>query len=251
MSRSRLLALLALLALVASASFAAAWLDLVPGGWRLRRALGHDDARANYERHRVERLAYFASEATPPSAIVFLGSSTVERFDLARWFPLAATLNRGVGNEPVADLDERLLASVPPDARAVVLYAGSIDFRRAAGDSGPDVADRIDALLARLVEQRPACELVVLGVLPEREMAPDRVAALASLNAHLADHARARGASFVETARPPLATDVGSLAESFSCDSLHLADDGYAVLAGWIAEALPALRPQPAPTSPR
>ncbi len=248
MSRNRLLALLAL---VASAWLAAAWLDLVPGGWRLRRALGRDDARASYERHRAERLAHFAGETSPPGAVVFLGSSTMERFDLARWFPLAPTLNRGLGNEPIADLEERLLASVPPDARALVLYAGSVDFRRSPSASSDPLADRIDALLARLVEQRPACELVVLGILPERSMTPDRVAALARLNAHLAEHARARGASFVETARPPLATDTGSLSEGFSCDPLHLADEGYAVLAGWIAEVLPVLRPPPASTPPR
>ncbi len=248
MSRSRLLVLLAL---VASAWLVAAWFDLLPGGWRLRRALGRDEARASYERHRAERLAHFAGETSPPGAVVFLGSSTMERFDLARWFPLATTLNRGLGNEPIADLDARLLASVPAEARALVLYAGSVDFRRTGSESSSAIADRVDRLLERLVEQRPACELLLLGILPERGMPQDRVAALTRLNAHLADHARARGASFVDTGRPPLATDTGSLSESFSCDPMHLADEGYAVLADWIAEALPALRPQAASTSPR
>ncbi len=248
MSRSRLLVLLAL---VASAWLVAAWFDLLPGGWRLRRALGRDEARASYERHRAERLAHFAGETSPPGAVVFLGSSTMERFDLARWFPLATTLNRGLGNEPIADLDARLLASVPAEARALVLYAGSVDFRRTGSESSSAIADRVDSLLERLVEQRPACELLLLGILPERGMPQDRVAALTRLNAHLADHARARGASFVDTGRPPLATDTGSLSESFSCDPMHLADEGYAVLADWIAEALPALRPQAASTSPR
>ena len=248
MARNRVLAVLAL---VASAWLAAAWFDLVPSGWRLRRLLGRDDAAAAYERARAARLADFAAQSSPQRAFVFLGSSTVERFDLARWFPLAPTLNRGIGNEPLADLSERALACIPKDARALVLYAGSIDFRRTASEHVDAIADGVDALLARIVADHPNCELVVLGILPERAMTAERVAALGRLNAHLADHARARGAEFVETARSPLALESGALAEAFSCDSLHLSDEGYAALAGWIAEVLPELRPASAPTAPR
>lgn len=248
MPRNRVLAVLAF---VASAWLAAAWLDLVPGGWRLRRLVGHDEGAAAYRRAREQRLADFAAQTCPPGALVFLGSSTVERFDLARWFPLTPTLNRGIGNEPIEDLEARALSSIPADAQALVLYAGSIDFRRTASDQVDVIADRIDRLLGRLVAERSSCELVVLGILPERAMTPERVAALARLNAHLSEHARARGALFVEAARAPLALDSGALSEGFSCDSLHLSDEGYAVLAGWIAEALPALRPQSVPTAPR
>jgi len=248
MPRSRAIALLVL---VASVGLAAAWFDFVPGGWRLRRMLGADEAHSEYESARAQRLADFAAQTPPARAFVFLGSSTIERFDLARWFPLAPALDRGIGNEPLVDLASRALASIPTDAQALVLYAGSIDFRRCASAEVDALPDRIDRLLAQLVSERPGCELVVLGILPERAMTPERVAALARLNAHLADHAHARGATFVETARPPLALAHGALSEGFSCDSLHLSDDGYAVLAGWIAEALPALRPRDVPTAPR
>ena len=248
MARNRVLAVLAL---VASAWLAAAWLDLVPGGWRLRTLVGHDDGAAAYRRAREQRLADFAAQTCPPGALVFLGSSTVERFDLARWFPLAPTLNRGIGNEPLADLSERALSSIPGDARALVLYAGSIDFRRAASPQVGAIADGIDDLLARIVAERPECAVVVLGILPERAMPPERVEALRTLNDHLADHARARGAQFVATARAPLALASGALAEAFSSDSLHLSDEGYAALAGWIAEVLPELRPASTPALPR
>jgi len=235
----------------ASAALVAAWFDLLPGGWRLRQMFGRDDALAHYQRDRERRLAAFAQQTPPQQAFVFLGSSTIERFDLARWFPLAPTLERGIGNEPLADLAARALANVPADARALVLYAGSVDFRRRASAEVDAIADEIDQLLARLVAERPSCELLVLGLLPERAMTRERVAALARVNAHLADHARSRGALFVETARPPIALDSGALSERHSCDSLHLSDEGYAVLACWIVEALPALRPRSESASPR
>jgi len=242
---------IALLLLVVLSTLTAAWQGWVPGGWRLRRMLGQQGHSARYERDRARRLAEFSQQVPPPRAFVFLGSSTIERFDLARWFPLAASLERGIGNEPLADLAARTLSCVPSDAQALVLYAGSIDFRRSASAEVDALVDRIDRLLELIVRERPSCELAVLGLLPERAMPPERVAALARLNAHLAAHARARGAMFVETARAPLALPSGALSEACSTDSLHLSDEGYAVLADWIAEALPALRPRELPSAPR
>ena len=233
--RSILLACGALLALVA-----AAWFDLVPGGWRLRRLAGFDEAAARYERDRAARRAAFRAEPVPPECAVFLGSSTIERWDLARFFPGFAVLNRGIGNEPLAELDARLLEDLPESAQVAVLYAGSVDFRRGSPEAQASLPDSVDRLLARLSWERPRCRVVLLGLLPERDMPPERVEALARTNAHLAAHAEARGAIFVATALSPLANAGGSLSEDFSSDALHLSDEGYAQLSRWTLPFLAA-----------
>jgi hypothetical protein len=211
-------------------------LDRVPGAWRLRALLGRTGAE-EYARRRAQRLAEFAREApqVAPGAVAFLGSSTIERFPLAAAFPAARTLDRGIGDEPLADLAARLEASLPPaELAGIVVYAASVDFR--ADPSGPDqLAAQVGDLLDRLQGLRPGTPLCVLGLLPERAMAPHQGDLLQRLNRGIERACAARGASFVATDRPPLRDESG-LAEAFSSDRLHLDHDGYAVLARWILE---------------
>ena len=228
-------------AVLGAVLFAAAWNDRLPGGWRLR-ALFVDpaaQARGAYASHRAERLGQFASEnaTAAPGAVVFLGSSTIERFPLERCFPRAPALDRGIASEPLDDLAARLEASLPDAALGgMVVYAASPDFRR--DPSRPEqLARRAGALLDTLERLRPGVPLCVLGLLPERNMAAEDVGRLERFDAGLAREAAARGATFVRTARAPLADGNGALEESFSCDRLHLSSDGYTVLARWILEA--------------
>lgn len=231
---------------VASLGLLGAWFDLLPGGWRLRQLAGRGEA-ARYREQRAERLAQFRCERAPAGAVVFLGSSTIERFPLDQAFPGAPVLGRGIGNEPLAELALRLEESVPPDAGGLVLYAGSVEFRAGPAGGVEALAAEFGALLARLRRLRPQTALCVLGILPERAMSAARVAELRSLNARLAEQARGLGAVFVATDRPPLAEPDGSLSEAFSCDRLHLDADGYEVLAAWLRSEAGPLSPLLAP----
>ncbi len=222
---------LALLVLaLGTLALAGAWHDLWPGGWTLRRLVGQDDAALRYHERRRQRLASFAGELVPPGSIAFLGSSTVERFPLAESFPGVPTLNRGIGDELISELVERLERSVPADAAAVVLYAGSVEFRERPPGSGTTIVKELRAAVARLRELRPQASVLVLGILPERAMPPGRVAELRELNQRLEAQVRELGASFLATDFAPLALPDGSLAETFSSDRLHLNADGYTEL---------------------
>ncbi len=223
---------LALLVLALGALvLAGAWNDLLPGGWTLRRLAGRDEAAERYLARHRERLATFAGERVVPHAVVFLGSSTIERFPLAERFPGVPTLNRGIGDELLEELDERLEASVPADAAAVVLYAGSVEFRERPPGNAQAIVRELAAVLARLRELRPQASVLVLGILPERAMPQARVTELRELNRQLAARVRELGASFLATDFAPLALPDGSLSESFSSDRLHLNADGYTELA--------------------
>ncbi|MEZ6014622.1 MAG: GDSL-type esterase/lipase family protein [Planctomycetota bacterium] len=251
-TRSRVLQRSAAALALAAGALALAWHDVLPGGWTLRglvRPHAEREAEARAA-HRSLRLAEFEREALAPSAVVFLGSSTIERFPLAEAFPGATTLNRGIGDEPLAQLIERIPRALPEAPRAWVVYAGSVDVRRLARPADA-VARDAALLLDALAERAPSAPVVWLGVLPDRTMAPDVASRVAALNAALEALVTARGGVFVDTHRPPLVNAAGALPIAASVDELHLSEAGYAALARWLGDAVPALRtttPREAPS---
>lgn len=236
--RASVLDLLPLVGLAVLALLALAWIDVLPGGWRLRRWL--DPARQAREdaRHAAERLAIFASgnASAPPGSIVFVGSSTIERFPLERAFPGRTCLNRGIANASAATLLGNLsglLPSAPP--AGIVLYAGAVDWR-ASGRDARVAAGRIEALVAGIRHALPDVPIALIGILPERALSADALARLREVDETLAALSRQLGIAYVATARPPLAAASGALAEDVSVDAFHLDEEGYAALARWIVE---------------
>ena len=226
--------------LLVGAALVLAWYDVLPGGWTLRgwvtpHAVRRARAQAEYAE---KRLASFAegNRAAPPGSIVWLGSSTIERFPLDALFPGHHHLDRGIGNESAAELLTRLDRSLPDSRpRLVVLYAGSIDFR-ALGRPPEAIARLARGVIAR-VEARyePRVPVLVIGILPERDMSAAMVARLRETNAALAAVCADEPTRvFVDTSRPPIVLPDGSLDPSVAADRLHLAEPGYRALADWI-----------------
>lgn len=235
MDRRRLLAVIVALAALAAGSAALAWAGCVPGGWRLRRFAGRAGDVVRLER-RAQRIAEFERERglAPAGAVVFLGSSTIERFPLERAFPRAAALNRGIADEPVRELIERLPASLPDSQpAAIVVYAGAVDLRRLAREPSA-IAEDVRELLDETACRAPGVPVCLLGILPERDPSAAASARRAELDRRLGALAAERSAVFVATARAPIADERGGLTERFSSDALHLNDEGYAVLSAWI-----------------
>lgn len=228
--RRILLASIAALALVATLS----WTHVLPGGWRMRGWLmppAVREARA-LEDHAARRRLAFAAEAPPPAgAVVFLGSSTIERFPLAESFPDVICVDRGIGNESLPRLLERLDASLP-EARpaAAVLYLGSIDFRL-HGRPPARIAALARLAMRWIRERHPDLPVALIGILPEQDMPAEMVARLAETNAALAALCAAEGCSFVPTNVAPITRADGSLEPALAADRLHLNDAGYVALA--------------------
>ena len=233
--------LLAGSAFAASTIFGLAWVDVLPGGWRLRSWLVPQDVRdgRHREEHREARLARFAVEnpSAPAGSIVFLGSSTIERFDLVANFPGAPAINRGIGAEDLALLSARLETSLPQALVAgLVLYAGSIDFRR-YGEQPAALGKGLGRLLERLTELRPGVPIAVLGLLPEVDFPAPSLLRLKRTNAAIERVCKAHAAAFISTARAPILEPNGSLAPAFAADRLHLNGAGYEHLRRWILES--------------
>ena len=187
-----------------------AWFHLIPGGWFLRNLLESPEAREArlMAEHRQERLASFVAgpETMPPGCILFIGSSTLERFPLESSFPKKPTLNRGIGGEPARLTIERLEESLPKagreEAGGAVLYSGTIDFRIDRVDvatARQRVADLVEALRRMTRDDLP---ILLLGPLPGNED-DDRYRGrgMEELEAALRELARAEGLDF-SPARP-------------------------------------------------
>jgi lysophospholipase L1-like esterase len=212
-----------------------------PGGWRLR-TLVHSPAEiaeAARQDHRADRLQGFANERVRPGGVLFIGSSTIEFFDLAAAFPEAHAINRGIGDEDLSGLRARFAGTLDATAcAAIVLYAGSVDFRRLERPSA-EIAREVAELLEMASSAAPNARVVLLGILPERDQSEAMAVRLESTNRALEALAESRPTvSFVNTCRPPVAEEAsGALARGMSRDRIHLNERGYKEAASWILHA--------------
>lgn len=227
-------------ALALAAALALAWNDVLPGGWRLHGLIEPHAlaARRDQARRAAARVMRFRieNETAPAGAVVFLGSSTIERFPLDACFPGAACLDRGIGNERAAELERRLDASLPTvPLGGAVLFSGRVEHL--AGELAPaEIRIHVARVVERLRALRPELPIALIGVLPARAQSADEIARLDALDAELRALALERGLAFVDTARAPMRDATGSLPEALSADRLHLGDEGYRVLARWLRE---------------
>jgi|GEM_PF-785775 len=213
----------------------------VPGGWRLRTLVQSPAEIADAARraHRTARLERFAVERVEPGGVLFIGSSTIEYFDLPAAFPGANAINRGIGDEDLAGLRARFLETLDAtDCAAMVLYAGSVDFRR-LGRPPAQIAEDVADLLELASSSVPAARVLLLGLLPERDLSPAMAARLEETNLALQGLAAARPmVSFVNTSRPPVTSAAsGVLEAAMSRDRIHLNQRGYKEASRWILKA--------------
>lgn len=236
----RIVAILPFAGLAAVLLLALAWHDFLPGGWRLRSFFRPDSRpQALEDAARLsERLSAFAREdpTIAPGSILFLGSSTIERFPFAEAFPGKLCVGRGVASLSAGVLAANLDAFLPPARPAgVVLYTGAIDWR-ASGRDESLLVDRVAAVVDATARGLPGVPLLLLGLLPERTMPSDAVAGLRRANERLAALAASRSIAFLDPARPPIADRAGALSAEASTDRFHLNAEGYRHLARWIVE---------------
>ncbi len=230
----RLARIVAASGIAAVLALAGAWSDVLPGGWRLR---GIVEAHATREareraRHAAERLQTFAAESPDESrgAVVFLGSSTIERCPLETLFPDVRAVNHGIGWAGARELAAHLDALLIGDPRAIVLYAGSPD--RLAGPL--DVEGVIGSIehLARAVRARaPTAPVLLLGLLPSTTTRGAETEAFRRIEDGIGRIAVEFGFAHIDFTDTELVDAAGALRETLSVDGLHLSLEGYAIFA--------------------
>jgi lysophospholipase L1-like esterase len=164
-----------------------------------------------------------------PGGILFLGSSSIRRWDLAESFP---------GLDDLIALADRVIAPYGP--RAIVLYAGDNDI--AAGKSADRVLDDV-LRLARFVRgAAPEASLVFLSIKPSparEEHWPEMRRANALIERASESDDRL---VFVDVATPMLGPGGRMRPELYVEDRLHLSDEGYAT---WVEALTPTLQSPP------
>lgn len=239
MKYPRILAFLAIglscLALVLS------WNDVLPGGWNLRGLLLGKNGHSSWVRgrHAAQRLELFSAEreTVPAGGIVFLGSSTVERFPLATIFPGRPCLNRGINGDTVSELASRLDESLPAGEPAALLVAiGGNDLRREQ-QSAAVVGERAAALMDDLARRCPGVPITWIGLFGEREASARELGETRLFNAVTRRAAETRGIDFLSIQRAPLVDLDGRLQGQLAADRYHLNEDGYRLLGEWIIGA--------------
>ena len=183
------------------------------------------------ERWERELAAFDAADkAAPPPAgeAVFVGSSSIARWDLAKSFPDVKTINRGISGSELADaarLVDRLVLAYSP--RLVVVYAGDNDI--ADGRTSEEVAIQFERFVGRIHDRLPQTRIVYIGLKPSllRWAMIERMrAANALIRAYCERDDRV---AYVDVDAAMLGWDEKPRHELFVADGLHLTADGYQI----------------------
>ena len=177
------------------------------------------------------------SSPPPRGEIVFIGASSIVRWNLPEYFPDLKVINRGFGGSEMVDAARYAARIVVPySPRIVVLYEGDNDIGRGV------TPDKVEGEFERFVEvvrdALPQARIVVIAVKPSllRWAVYDNMKkANALMRAYIDTH---KGLEYVEVGPPMLGTDGKPRPELFVPDGLHMTAEGYKL---WTALLRPHL----------
>lgn len=172
-------------------------------------------------------------------AALFMGSSSIRLWDIARSFPDRAIVNRGFGGATTRDVLHYYRRLLPHSApRSIIVYVGENDL--AGGATPPQVARDLLTLLRRLRGDYPRAHILCLSLKPS----PIRWTLwpkLAAVNMTVAARARVSGFDYLDVGSVLLAPDGLPDASLFRPDGLHMNPAGYrrwtALIDAWLDRA--------------
>ncbi len=180
-----------------------------------------------------------ADKISPPQkgGIVFVGSSTIRRWDTASYFPDLKIINRGFGGSDMADAVryvDRIV--IPYEPRLVVVYSGDNDI--SAGWSSEDVAIQFERFTRAVHAKLPQTRILLIAVKPSllRWTQIDRMRMANEIMRHYCE--RDDRLAYVDFDTLMLGWDEKPRRELFVEDGLHLSPQGYqlwsTVLRPWL-----------------
>ncbi len=173
--------------------------------------------------------------------VLFIGSSSIHRWDIAASFPEVRTINQGIDGTELGDAvryTERLILPLEPSV--VVVYAGDNDI--ASGKTSEDVAIQFERLVAKILSRLPQTRIVFIGLKPsiQRWTQVDRMRAANDLIRGICSHDDR--IAFIDIDGPMLGWDEKPRRELFVDDGLHLSAEGYRL---WTTLVRPFVAPPP------
>jgi len=180
------------------------------------------------------------STAPPPKGeIVFVGSSTIHRWDVGAYFPDLKIINRGIDGTELSDAVryiDRLVLRYEP--RLVVVYAGDNDI------GGGKISEQVSVDFERFVRavhaKLPQTRILYIGIKPSplRWLQIDRMRLANQVISAICE--RDDRLAFVDFDNLMLGWDEKPRRDLYVEDGLHLSPLGYQV---WTAVLKPYLIP--------
>jgi lysophospholipase L1-like esterase len=202
-----------------------------------------ETAAARAEREKRASIAAFhrLDEADPPKLhrVLFVGSSTIRRWNTGKWFPGLELYNRGFDHAETEDIIRAFdQIVVPYEPRAVVYYAGENDLGH--GKSVDQVVADFKRFHSLLHERFPDATFLVISLKPSIARWT-KVDSVRKTNREILEHLRSDSrAKYIDLFSPLLSESGEPRSEMFQPDGLHLSDAGYEVLTRLVSSALTA-----------
>lgn len=224
-----MLALLTVLALAGMpSSYAAA--QAAGAGTTQRAAAATENAQDRWE-STIKKFEDADKVAPPPqNAIVFIGASSIVRWNLPDSFPELGprAINRGFGGSMAADSTryaERIV--IPYKPRIVVFYAGDNDVE--ANHTPEQIAGDFTAFEQKVHAVLPATEIIFISIKPSTRRWP-WIEQIKSANALVRQYcATHKHLTFVDIVPQMIGADGKPRRELLLADGLHLTPAGYKV----------------------
>lgn len=185
----------------------------------------------------MERDHYFELLPEDSLAIVFLGTSITQNFELEEAFRIPHLQNRGINGDQLRGMNRRMGAITRQQPRAIFIEAGINDL--GDGECSPEyLRSEMNRLLDRIqVETQGTCEVYVLGLLPvantsdamQNYCSPEINAKIKQTNALYRTVCAANGTTYIDVHSAFVAD--GAIEDSFTTDGVHLSGEGYMKLA--------------------
>ena len=213
------------------------WLLAMLAVWLASGATAQEAAPDKWEREIAAFEAKDKESPPPQDGIVFIGSSSIRRWDLKKSFPELPAINRGFGGSQLADSVKYVPRIVIPcRPKTVVLYAGDNDIP--SGKSPQQIAADYAAFVKAVRGQLPETRIIFLAIKPS----PSRwkfYEQQQSANRLIREQCEAgKNLVFVDLVKPMLGGDGMPQADLFVKDQLHLSEAGYALWAKVLAPHL-------------
>ncbi|MEO1983851.1 MAG: GDSL-type esterase/lipase family protein, partial [Fuerstiella sp.] len=175
-----------------------------------------------------------------PGSVLFIGSSSIRKWDLPKWFPGHTTINHGFGGSEVADslqLFDRIVKPLKPSM--ILMYAGDNDIGK--GKTAEIVHADFQSFAKRVkTDLAPGTKLAFIAIKPSIKRW-SLAGEMAKANALIAgDCAADDQLQYVDIWSPMLGQDGKPMADLFIKDGLHLSDKGYAMWTAVVTKLLPA-----------
>jgi lysophospholipase L1-like esterase len=179
-----------------------------------------------------------AQKPAPEDVVVFVGSSSIRMWDLARWFPDMPTLNRGFGGSQICDaahFADLLVTRHKP--RAVVFYSGDNDV--AAGKTAEQVHADFREFMTKLRASLPETPVVFIAIKPSIARWKFRDVQRETNRRIAGERRRDKHLEYVDVWPAMLGDDGQPRKDFFLEDGLHMNDSGYKL---WVELVKPHLQ---------